>query len=47
VELTAAKTVRRWAARVEVKTLFIEPGAPWENDYVESFNGRLPDEFLN
>jgi putative transposase len=30
-----------------VKTLFIEPGSPWENGYVESFNGRLRDECLN
>ena len=42
-----AKVVRDWRARVEVKTLFIEPGSPWENGYVESFNGKLRDEFLN
>jgi transposase InsO family protein len=29
-----------------VKTLFIEPGSPWENGYVESFNGKLRDELL-
>ena len=29
------------------KALFIEPGSPWENGYVESFNGKLKDEFLN
>jgi putative transposase len=33
--------------RVEVKTLFIEPGSPWEIGYVESFNGKLRDELLN
>ncbi len=33
--------------RVGVKTLFIEPGSPWENGYVESFNGKLRDELLN
>ena len=33
--------------RVDVKTLFIEPGSPWENGYVESFNGKLRDELLN
>ena len=33
--------------RVGVKTLFIEPGSPWENGYIESFNGRLRDELLN
>jgi len=30
-----------------VKTLFIEPGSPWENGYVESFNGKLGDELLD
>ena len=34
-------------ARVDVETLFIEPGSPWENGYIESFNGRLRDEHLN
>ncbi len=42
-----AHAVRRWLARVGVRTLFIEPGSPWENGYVESFNGKLRDEFLN
>jgi putative transposase len=42
-----AKEVRRWLSDLEVKTLFIEPGSPWENGYVESFNGRLRDELLN
>jgi len=32
---------------MEVKTLFIEPGSPWENGYIESFNGKLRDELLN
>ena len=30
-----------------MKTLFIEPGSPWENGYVESFNGKFRDECLN
>jgi transposase InsO family protein len=30
-----------------VKTLFIEPGSPWENGYLESFHGKLRDECLN
>jgi len=34
-------------ADLGVKTLFIEPGSPWENGYIESFNGRLRDELLN
>ena len=42
-----AKVVREWLSRVNVRTLFIEPGSPWENGYVESFNGKLRDELLN
>jgi len=42
-----ARAVRGWLGRVDVKTLFIEPGSPWENGYVESFNGKLRDELLN
>ena len=38
--------IREWLARVGVKTLFIEPGSPWENGCCESFNGRLRDELL-
>ena len=45
-ELTA-KAVREWLDRVGVQTLYIEPGSPWENGYVESFNGKLRDELLN
>ena len=30
-----------------MKTLYIEPGSPWENGYNESFNGKLRDELLN
>jgi putative transposase len=42
-----ARVVRKWLARLGVKTLFIEPGSPWENGYIESFNGKLRDEVLN
>jgi putative transposase len=42
-----AKAVRSWLSRLGVKTLFIEPGSPWENGYIESFNGKLRDELLN
>jgi putative transposase len=42
-----AKAVRGWLGRLEVGTLFIEPGSPWENGYVESFLGKLRDELLN
>jgi len=41
-----AKAVRSWLRRVGVKTLYIEPGSPWENGYIESFNGKLGDELL-
>jgi putative transposase len=42
-----AKAIRKWLSRIGVKTLFIEPGSPWENGYIESFNGKLRDELLN
>ena len=42
-----AKAVRLWLNRLGVKTLFIEPGSPWENGYIESFNGKLRDELLD
>jgi putative transposase len=42
-----AEMVRGWLQRLGVKTLYIEPGSPWENGYIESFNGKLRDELLN
>ena len=42
-----ARVIRDWLNRLGVKTLFIEPGSPWENGYIESFNGKLRDELLN
>jgi len=42
-----ADLVRQWLGRLGVKTLFIEPGSPWENGYIESFNGKMRDEILN
>jgi putative transposase len=42
-----AKIVRDWLAQIGSKTLFIEPGSPWENGCCESFNGKLRDELLN
>ena len=42
-----AKTVRGWLGRLSVRPLFIEPGSPWENGYIESFHGKLRDELLN
>jgi len=42
-----ANLLRNWLTRLSVKPLFIEPGSPWENGYVESFNGKMRDELLN
>ena len=42
-----AKAVRNWLEDLGVTTLFIEPGSPWENGYVESYIGKLRDELLN
>ena len=42
-----ALAVRDWLKRLDVQTLYIEPGSPWENGYNESFNGKLRDELLN
>ncbi|SDF82345.1 Transposase InsO and inactivated derivatives [Thalassobaculum litoreum DSM 18839] len=42
-----ALAVRTWLDRLQVRTLFITPGSPWENGYNESFNGKLRDECLN
>ena len=42
-----AREIRKWLARMGVRALFIEPGSPWENGYIESFNGKLRDELLN
>ena len=41
-----ARNVRSWLGRIGVKTLYIEPGSPWENGYCESFNSKLRDELL-
>jgi transposase InsO family protein len=42
-----AKGIRRWLAQAGVSTLFIAKSSPWENGYVESFNGKFRDELLN
>ena len=42
-----AKSIRKWLNELGVKTVYIEPGSPWENGYIESFNGKLRDELLN
>jgi len=42
-----ANALREWLNKLSVRLLFIEPGSPWENGYVESFNGKMRDELLN
>lgn len=42
-----ASGVRGWFEKLDLKPLYITPGSPWENGYVESFNGKLRDELLN
>jgi transposase InsO family protein len=42
-----AKAVRRWLKESSCSSLFIKPGSPWENGYIESFNDKLRDECLN
>lgn len=41
-----AAAIQRWLKQVDVQTLYIAPGSPWENGYAESFHSRLRDEFL-
>jgi putative transposase len=42
-----AVALRKWLAEAKVDALYIEPGAPWENGYAESFNSKLRDELLD
>ena len=42
-----AKAVQEWLARLGVTTLYIAPGSPWENGFVESLIGKLRDELLD
>ena len=42
-----AKEIQEWLGRACVRTLYIQKASPWENGYVESFNGKLRDELLN
>ena len=43
----ACEQAEMWLDSFGVKTLFIDPGSPWGNRYIESFNGKLRDELLN
>jgi putative transposase len=42
-----AKIIRAWVTEASLETLYIAPGAPWENGYAESFNSKVRDELLN
>ena len=42
-----AGAVQQWLAEKRCRTIYIEPGSPWENPYIESFNGKFRDECLN
>jgi len=42
-----AEAVKTFLGNSGVETLYIEPGSPWENGYIESFNGKLRDELLD
>jgi putative transposase len=42
-----AKIVQQWLKENYIKTIYIEPGSPWQNGFVESVHGRFPDECLN
>ena len=41
------RKLQAWLATKRIKTIYIDPGSPWQNGYIESFNARLPDECLN
>ena len=42
-----AHAVQQWLREQQIKTLYIDPGSPWQNGFVESFHGRFRDECLN
>lgn len=42
-----AEIIRNWLKDLEVTPTYIEPGSPWENGYIESFNGKFRNELLN
>jgi transposase InsO family protein len=42
-----ASKLQRWLKTLQVEPLYIEPGSPWENGYIESFNGKMRAQFLN
>jgi len=42
-----AQAVQEWLAQRQCKTIYITPGSPWENPYIESFIGKLREECLD
>jgi transposase InsO family protein len=42
-----ARAIRQWLKASGITTLYIDPGSPWQNGYIESFNGKLRDELLS
>lgn len=42
-----AKTLREWLSEMDIAPMYITPGSPWENGFVESFNGTMANELLN
>ena len=41
-----SKAIQSWLKKLQIETLYVTPGSPWENGFVESFHSRLRDEFL-
>ena len=42
-----AEAIREWVEQREIDCVFIEPGSPWQNPYVESFHSRFRNDCLN
>ena len=42
-----AYAIQDWLEKEKIKTIYIQPGSPWENGHIESFHDKLRDEFLN
>jgi transposase InsO family protein len=42
-----AQAVQQWLREHQIKTIYIDPGSPWQNGFVETFHGRFRDECLN
>ena len=42
-----AQKIQIWLRKNQIKTLYIDPGSPWQNGYIENFHSRFRDECLN